>query len=75
MAKKLQLNKQIHLDKQKTRVAVNLAIASFLLIFGLVSSKALLGQYVYQNRVIAAQKGTISNIAADHQTADNIVSA
>ncbi|HUC95908.1 MAG TPA: type 4a pilus biogenesis protein PilO [Candidatus Saccharimonadia bacterium] len=74
MPKKIQLKKQIHLDKDKTKTAVYLAVASFLFIFGVVSSKALLGLYAYQNRVISAQKTTLSNINTDQQTANGIVS-
>ena len=75
MIKKTKLNISIKLDKDKTTVAVYLAVASFLLIFGLVSCKALIGQYVYQSRVISKQNATITNISTDQKSADNIIGA
>jgi len=73
MASKLNIN--IKLDKEKSAVMKNLAIASFLLVFGLFASKKLLGVYVYQGRVIDTQKTSIANIVSDQKVASNVVKA
>jgi hypothetical protein len=73
MASKININ--IKLDKAKSSVMTNLAIAMFLVVFGLVASKKLLGLYVYQNRVINTQKSSIANIVNDQKVASNVVVA
>jgi len=72
---KNKLNFNIKIDKTKTSLITNLAIASFLLAFGIFASKKLLSVYVYQTRVISAQKTSIANIYNDQQVASNVVNA
>lgn len=73
MRSKLNLN--IKIDKTKSRVITNLAVTTFVLIFGIFTSRKLLSLYVYQTRVISTQKTSISNIVNDQQVASNVVSA
>ena len=73
MANKININ--LKLDKTKSRVVTHLAIATFLLVFGLLASKKLLSLYVYQGRVIDTQKTSIANIISDQKVADNVVTA
>jgi len=72
---KTKLNVKIKIDKAKANAVTSLAVASFLLIFGLFTSKTLLGFYIYQNRVLSAQKTSINNIVQDQQVANNVKSA
>jgi hypothetical protein len=69
---KTKLNIKIKIDKAKANAITSLAIASFLLVFGLFTSKTLLGFYVYQGRVLSTQKTSISNIAQDQQVANSV---
>lgn len=69
------ININIKLNKAQSSVMTNLAIAMFLVVFGLVASKKLLGLYVYQNRVISTQKTSIANIVNDQKVASNVVVA
>ncbi|HUC78945.1 MAG TPA: type 4a pilus biogenesis protein PilO [Candidatus Saccharimonadales bacterium] len=73
MNKKINFN--IKISKAKARAITFLAIASFLLIFALFTSKTLLRLYVYQDRVLAAQQTSISNITKDQQVANSVVNA
>lgn len=72
MKKKPKLNINIKLDKSKTSSVTLLAIACFVLIFGLFTIKTLFGFYAYQNLVISAQKSSVSNINQDQQVANNV---
>jgi len=72
---KNKINFSIKLDKVKTRAMTHLAVTSFILIFGLYTSKTLLQLYVYQGRVISAQKLSIANINKDQQVANNVETA
>ncbi len=72
---KAKLNTKIKIDKAKANAVTSLAIASFLLIFGLFTSKTLLGFYIYQGRVLSAQRTSINNIVQDQQVANNVQSA
>jgi hypothetical protein len=69
---KSKLNINIKLDKKKTNSVTLLALSSFILIFGLFTSKELFGFFLYQNRVISAQKSSIANILGDQQVANNV---
>ena len=73
MATKININ--FKLDKAKSSVMTNLAVATFLLIFGLIASKKLLSLYVYQGRVIDTQKTSLANIINDQRVASNVVTA
>lgn len=69
---KTKLKFQIKLDKKRADSVALLALSSFILIFGLFTSKQLLGFYLYQSRVISTQKTSISNIMSDQQVANNV---
>ena len=75
MKKKSKLNINIKLDKSKTNSVTLLAIACFILIFGLFTIKTLFGFYAYQNLVISAQKSSLSNINGDQQVANSVESS
>jgi Tfp pilus assembly protein PilO len=72
MKKKSKLNINIKLDKSKTNSVTLLAIACFILIFGLFAIKSMFGFYAYQSRVISSQKASLANINQDQQVADNV---
>lgn len=72
---KNKLNIKIKIDKSQSKTIAYIAVASFLLVFGLFTSKTLFGLYIYQGRVITAQKTSISNIASDQKVANNVVTA
>lgn len=57
--------KRTLIDKANTSVVIITSIAAFVVIFSLVASKALIGQAAYQNRVINAEKKTLSQLSSD----------
>jgi hypothetical protein len=57
--------KRALIDKANTSVVVITSIAAFVVIFSLVASKALISQAAYQNRVIGAEKKTLTRIKSD----------
>lgn len=60
---RLQLStKHLQITKAQKRTLVTIGVASFLTIFSLVASNALLGQLRYQNRVMAEKKQALTNL-------------
>lgn len=52
MANKLLSNKRVQIDKANAMMVVVTAVSSFIIVFSLVASRALLSQRAYQSRVI-----------------------
>ncbi|HLC91728.1 MAG TPA: hypothetical protein VJC09_01620 [Candidatus Saccharimonadales bacterium] len=69
MAIKSNYSKRIQIDKANAAVVVVTAISSFIVVFSLVASKALLSQRSYQSRVISKKE------QARDQLKENIVTA
>src|ERR1019366_3439162 len=57
--------KRLQIDKEYSTMLIVLAACVFLTIFSLLSSKTLLSQMFYQNRVISAKGKSLTQLKAD----------
>lgn len=69
------LTKRALIDKANTTTVIAAAVASFLVVFSLVASRALFSQAMYQNRVITAKKATLKQLDANLAARDDLVSS
>jgi hypothetical protein len=67
------LTKRALIDKANTTTVAAAAIAAFLVVFCLVSGRALLSQAMYQNRVISAKKDTLKQLNKNLEARDDLV--
>lgn len=73
---KLQLStKRALIDKANSKIVAVTAVAAFMVVFTLVSSKALISQAAYQNRVISAKKTAVAQLKTDIQSTNSLVTA
>jgi hypothetical protein len=75
MAKMQISTKRILIDKTNSRIVIYTSIAAFMVVFTLVASKTLIGQAMYQNRVISAKKVAVAQLKTDVQSTTNLVTA
>jgi len=75
MANKLISGKRLQIDKSNASMVIFLAIASFVIVFSLVASRALLSQRSYQSRVIGQKKKALTQLQANNQAATQLVTA
>ena len=62
MAKQQISLKQLSIDKDNTAIVIAVGLASFIVIFSLVASNALLKQRAYQSRVITQKKAALKQL-------------
>jgi hypothetical protein len=67
--------KQIKIDKANSTIVSVLAVCSFVFVFSLVASKALISQYSYQNRVSSARQKTVNQLTTDKQAATSLIAS
>ena len=73
---KLQLStKRVLIDKTNSRIVAYTAAAAFMVVFALVSSRTLIGEAMYQSRLISAKKQSVSQLKTDIQSTSNLVTA
>lgn len=65
--------KQLQIDKSNTTTVLVMAAASFMVIFSLVASRALLNQRSYQGRVITAKKEALDQLKSNNEAAVKLV--
>jgi hypothetical protein len=65
MEKQQPSTKRTLIDKANRSVVIITSVATFVVIFSVVASKALISQATYQNRVISAEKKSLSQIQQD----------
>jgi len=65
MAQKTSLTKRLMIDKANNLIIVVMAAAAFVTVFSLVSSKTLINQSEYQNRVISAKNKAVRQLNSD----------
>lgn len=75
MAQPQPSTKRIKIDKANTTMITIVAVATFVVIFSLVSAKVLFSQLAYQNRVIDAKKTAVSQLKTDKGTVANLATA
>jgi hypothetical protein len=66
-------SKHIMIDKANTTVVIAISIASFLTVFSLIASKALLSQRSYQARVITEKQKAKTQLDKNVKAADSLV--
>lgn len=67
--------KQLQIDKANTQMIITIAVASIVVVLGLVFSKALLSQRAYQSRVIKEKNKAVKQLQANINATENLVSA
>lgn len=72
MARTTSFTKRTLISKANSSMVVATSIAAFVLVFGLVGGKALLGQMGYQNRVIDAKKDALKQIESNLKAVDSL---
>jgi hypothetical protein len=75
MAKTASFTKRNLIDKANSTIVIATATAAFLVVFGLVASRALVSQMNYQNRVITAKKQALTQLESDLAARDSLVSS
>lgn len=75
MAKTASFTKRALITKANSRIVYTSAIAAFVVVFALVSGKALVDQAAYQNRVISAKKKALATLQSDLNARDSLVDA
>lgn len=75
MARPTISTKRIQIDKAKANVVMFVAVAAFLSVFSLVSSKALLTKRSFENRVITEKEKTLKTFKDNNSAAEKLVTA
>jgi hypothetical protein len=75
MAQITSTTKRALITKASSTMVIATAIAAFLIVFCAVSSKALITQAFYQDRVISARKQALATIKSDLTARDSLVAA
>lgn len=74
MAKSLSI-KHIQISKSQTVMVLAAASAAFMLVFAVVSGKALVDQIAYNNKVINGKKTAVNQLLKNTQEADQLISS
>ncbi len=72
MARTTSFTKRSLISKANSTMVVVTSVAAFVLVFGLVAGKALLGQMSYQNKVISAKKEALTQINSNLKAVDSL---
>ncbi len=67
--------KHLMIDKANATMLAIVGVASFLVVFSLVSSKTLISQSTYQGRVIKEKDKTLHQLIDDNKSVSNLVSS
>ncbi len=74
MAKSYSL-KQLKIDKDNQDIVIVTAITVFVIIFSLLSSKSLLSQRAYNNRLATAQQAALNQLSSDISAKNSLVNS
>lgn len=72
MARTTSFTKRSLISKANSSMVIATSVAAFVLVFGLVAGKALLGQMSYQNKVIDAKKEALQQIEDNLKAVDSL---
>ena len=75
MADKKPLTKRNLIDKADTRMLVFAGIAMFVFVFSMVSSKSLIAQLSYQNRLTNAKQSALTQLKSDITAENSLVNS
>ncbi len=64
--------KRVLIDKANARIVTYVSAAAFILVFSLVATKTLVGQAMYQNRVISKKRLAVSRLQQDVTATDTL---
>src|SRR3990167_8804248 len=67
--------KQLLINKANTQMILAVGVASFIIVFSLVASKALLGQRAHQSRVIREKSKAVKQLQANIEATKTLVSS
>lgn len=67
--------KRIQIDRAQANVVIFVAVAAFITVFSLVSSKALLSKRGFQNRVITEKEKTLKTLKSNNDAAAKLVAS
>lgn len=67
--------KRIQIDKAKANMVLFVAVAAFITVFSLVSSKALFDKRSFQARVIGEKRATLDTLKANNDAAEKLITA
>jgi hypothetical protein len=73
MSTDMSSSKRVLINKANSSMFVAIALASFILVFVLVSGRALYGQGQYQNRVIDKKEKALAQLESDLNARDSLV--
>ncbi|MBI2592220.1 hypothetical protein HYW36_01965 [Candidatus Saccharibacteria bacterium] len=65
--------KSLQIDKSQSRMMLIIALSTMIVVFSLVSTKALLGRFAYQNRVVNARHAATKQIEENIKQANTLV--
>lgn len=75
MAKENSFTKRSLITQANKKIVITTSVAAFLVVFCLVASKTLIGQVIYQNKVISKEKQTETQLATDLSASTSLVNA
>lgn len=75
MAQQITPSKRVQINKSQATMITIVAVAAFIIVFSLVSAKALLQQRSYQAKVIAKQETARDQLNANKEAVDQLVIA
>ncbi len=75
MARTVSFTKRTLITKANSNMVTATAIATFLVVFALVSGKTLLSQMAYQNRVLGAKRTALNQLKSDLTARDSLDSS
>jgi len=75
MANKKPLTKRNLIDKADTRMLIFAGIAAFVFVFSAVSSKSLISQFSYQNRLNTAKQNALNQLKSDISAENSLVNS
>lgn len=67
--------KRALIDKTNSTIVIVTAVAAFVVVFSLVASKTLVGEVIYQNRVISAKNTAVSRLKNDIQATNSLTTS
>lgn len=75
MARTASSTKRSLISKANSTIVIATATAAFVLVFALVSGKALLSQATYQNRIITEKKKALTQLKSNQNARDSLVAS
>ena len=64
--------KQLQIDKTSKRMIIVTSVATFVVIFCAVASQMMLGQMMYQNRIVSAKKVALKQLESNKKAVENL---